>query len=256
MRHDATVAARVLHVTDPHLFADAEGELRGTRTDASLRAVIDHFVRSGWPADIVAVTGDIIQDDSAAAYDRFRDILTSIGLPVHCVPGNHDVRPLMREALDSPPYHYCQSVRLDNWLVTGIDSCIDNDAGGRISDEELLRLRGILETTDAEHVAVCLHHPPLPLGSRWLDTVGLYNGEAFLDLVAGAGNVRAALFGHVHQPFDVDHRSVRVIGTPSTCAQFLPRSDDFAVDDRPPAYRRITLVKDGSLDAELVWLDS
>ena len=35
--------ARVLHLTDPHLFGSADGELRGTNTLASLQAVIEHF---------------------------------------------------------------------------------------------------------------------------------------------------------------------------------------------------------------------
>ena len=48
---------------------------------------------------------------------------------------------------------------------------------------------------------------------------------------------------------------MRIIATPSTCRQFLPGSDDFAVDNRPPAYRRITLLDDGSCETELIWVD-
>ena len=91
--------------------------------------------------------------------------------------------------------------------------------------------------------------------SRWLDTVGLDNADDFLDIIDAAGNVRAVVFGHVHQAFDETHRGIRIIGTPSTCAQFLPRSDTFAIDDRPPAYRRITLTPDGGVDTELIWLE-
>jgi Icc protein len=103
---------------------------------------------------------------------------------------------------------------------------------------------------------VCLHHPPVDMGSAWLDTVGLRNGKEFLQTVQSLGRVRLAVFGHVHQPYDQEHHGIRIIGTPSTCRQFLPGSDDFAVDDRPPAYRRITLHGDGSSDAKLIWLDN
>ena len=255
MRHQSgSDSVRVLHVTDPHLFGDAESSLRGTVTHASLSAVIDDIRQRDWPADFVAMTGDLIQDDTAAAYDRFRELMAPMDLPVYCVPGNHDVRPLMRQALAAPPFHYCASVRKGNWLITGIDSCLDGDAAGRISDRELQRLADILSTTDAEHVAVCLHHPPLPVGSLWLDQVGLQNGDEFLRLASDAGLVRAALFGHVHQEFDEQHGSIRIIGTPSTCRQFQPGSDDFALDDNPPAYRQVSLLADGSIDAELIWL--
>ena len=248
------VAVRILHVTDPHLFADANGSLRGAVTHSTLSAVIDHIVQSQWPADIVAMTGDVIQDDSAEAYVRFREIMDPLGLPVHCVPGNHDVRSLMRDALSEPPFHYCSSVRLGEWLITGIDSCIEGDAAGRVSEEEMARLQDVLADTDATHVAVCLHHPPLRMGSKWLDQVGLRNADEFLSLVCNSGNVRTALFGHVHQEYDEFRDSVRIIGTPSTCAQFKPASDDFALDENPPAYRRVSLHEDGTVQSELIWI--
>ena len=245
---------RVLHVTDPHLFADAASSLRGTVTDESLSAVLAHYQRSGWTADLIAMTGDVIQDDTAAAYDRFILHFASLGLPVHCVPGNHDVRSFMREALASPPFCYCASVQIGNWLLTGIDSCLENEAGGHISDEELGRLEAILAATTAEHIAICLHHPPLPMGSKWLDQVGLRNAKEFLNLLTHSGKVRATFFGHVHQAVDQRHESIDIIGTPSTCRQFKPGSDDFALDEQPPAYRRIELSADGHVDSELIWV--
>ena len=65
---------RVLHLTDPHLFADPDGELRGTNTQVSLARVLAHYQASDWNADRVVMTGDIIQDDTAEAYQRFRDL--------------------------------------------------------------------------------------------------------------------------------------------------------------------------------------
>jgi Icc protein len=59
----------------------------------------------------------------------------------------------------------------------------------------------------------------------------------------------------VHQCFDTRRRGVRLLATPSTCAQFLPQANEFAVDARPPAYRRITLQPDGTLETEVVWVE-
>ena len=101
---------------------------------------------------------------------------------------------------------------------------------------------------------VCLHHPPLTVGSQWLDSVGLQNAAEFLALISRCANVRVAIFGHVHQNVDVLHDSIRIIGTPSTCRQFKPGSDEFALDDNAPAYRRISLAADGTIEEELVWL--
>ena len=237
------------------MFADSDASLRGTVTCSSLRSVLAHIQASAWPADLVCVTGDLIQDDSAGAYANFRDLLSPLGLPIHCVPGNHDVRSLMRSALSNSPFHYCQALAIGNWLLIGIDTCTPNSAGGRISDAEFARLESQLTSTDAEHVMIFMHHPPIDMGSRWLDSVGLENAAAFLHLIAGHSRVRLAIFGHVHQSIDQMHSGVRIIGTPSTCRQFLPGSDDFAVDDNPPAYRRIELRADGGITEELFWVE-
>ncbi|MEX1266492.1 MAG: metallophosphoesterase [Woeseia sp.] len=248
------MSVRILHLTDPHLFADPAASLRGTATHASLQSVLEHIQEAGWPADFVAMTGDVIQDDSAGAYANFRELLATLSLPVHCVPGNHDVRALMRDALSEPPFYYCATWEQHDWLVVGIDSCVDNSAGGSISADEWERLKATVEASDAAHVLVCLHHPPLPLDSRWLDQVGLEDGDSFLRQLASLGTVRGCLFGHAHQECDRVVDGLHIIGTPSTCRQFKPQSDEFALDDRPPAYRRVLLRDDGSIDSELVWL--
>lgn len=245
---------KVLHLTDPHLFADKGQDLRGTVTYSSLCDVLEHYSDSDFEADIAIVTGDVVQDDSAGAYEHFTALLGTLGIPVYCLPGNHDVRELMREALAAPPFHYCESLESGNWLVVNLDSCVSGHAGGRIETAELDRLDREIAASDASHVLVCLHHPPVLMGSRWLDSVGLENREEFLQRLPASGKVRLAIFGHVHQPYDADHGGIRIIGTPSTCRQFAPRKALFAVDDNPPAYRRISLHDDGSFDHELVWL--
>ena len=59
----------------------------------------------------------------------------------------------------------------------------------------------------------------------------------------------------MHQSYDALRKGVRLLATPSTCAQFLPNSDEFAVDPRPPAYRTFALRADGSLLTEVVWVE-
>ena len=245
---------RVLQLTDPHLFADVDGELRGTNTQASLARVLAHYQDSDWRADRVIMTGDLIQDDTAEAYQRFRDLLLPLDLRVHCVPGNHDIRDLMRAVCCRPPFSYCAYEEFRDWLIVGIDSCIRGHAGGEVSSDELDRLSDIVSRSPAKHVMVCLHHPPVPVGSKWLDSVGLRNGDEVLERLRSLNRVRLATFGHIHQEYDAEHDGMRIIGTPSTCRQFEPGSEKFAVDDNPPAYRRITLGADGSVDTEVVWV--
>ena len=237
------------------MFANLDGELRGTVTADSLQQVLDHYNAGDWRADRVLVTGDLIQDDSAEAYERFRQFLLPLNMRVHCIPGNHDIRALMQKTCRMPPFSYCAYEELGDWLLIGLDSCVKGDAGGRISADELDRFSETIADSAANHVMVCLHHPPVAMGSAWLDTVGLENGEEFLERLKSAGGVRLAVFGHVHQDFETDYEGIRIIATPSTCRQFKPASDEFAVDDNPPAYRRITLSGDGSFETEVMWVD-
>lgn len=249
------IATRILHLTDPHLFADTEGELRGTVTYASLASVLEHYTASDWRAEMAVVTGDLIQDDTRGAYVHFCDQLSTLGIPVYCLPGNHDIRPLMRDALSEPPFYYCKTFESDNWLVVSADSCVSGDAGGRVSDEELDRIDADIAASPAEHVMVCLHHPPVLMNSTWLDTVGLENSAEFLARIQAYGKVRLVVFGHVHQVYDELHEGIRIVGTPSTCRQFKQGSETFAVDDNPPAYRRINLYTDGRFEHDLVWVN-
>lgn len=245
---------RLLHITDPHLFADPAASLRGTVTAESLARVLGHVTASGWQPDVVAMTGDVVQDDSRAAYERFRDLVAPLRRPVHCVPGNHDVPGVMREVLDAEPFLYCAAVEHGSWLVAGADSSVEGAVAGRVAESELERLMTALRRTPAEHAVVCLHHPPLPVGSRWLDEIALENGREFLEAMAAAGKVRLVLFGHVHQALDAGFGAIRILGTPSTCSQFERFSTEYAVSAEPPAYRRIALGEDGSVESALVWV--
>ncbi len=225
-------------------------------TAASLQRVLEHYIASEWRADRVFITGDIIQDDSPGAYERFRDLMLPLNLRMHCLPGNHDVRELMRKVCGVPPFSYCAYEEVHNWLMISLDSCISGEAGGKIAPDELDRLTNIVNSSSAQHVVVFLHHPPVVMDSVWLDTVGLEKGDEFLQHLQSLGKVRLTVFGHAHQAYDDEHNGIRVIGTPSTCRQFKPGSEEFAVDDCPPSYRRITLHSDGHIDNELIPVDA
>ena len=88
-------ALHVVQITDPHLFADADGELRGVNTAGSLAAVLHAVRRRDWPPDLIVLTGDLAQDESRGAYQRLRHLLEPLDVPVLSLPGNHDDPALM-----------------------------------------------------------------------------------------------------------------------------------------------------------------
>jgi Icc protein len=245
---------RLTHFTDPHLYRSETESLRGIATLPALRATLAHAQAHDWPPDAVLVTGDIVQDDPAG-YVHFRRLFGALGLPVLCIPGNHDEPETMRRELKHSPFVVGGYVDLGLWRIVLLDSSKPGSASGRLSDASLAALDAALATASNRHCMVCLHHHPVAMDSRWLDNVGLENANEFLQTVDRHRNVRAIVWGHVHQSYEGLRKGVRLLATPSTCAQFLPHADDFAVDRQPPAYRTLELRADGSLLTEVVWVE-
>lgn len=246
-------AVRIIQFTDPHLYGGESESLRGVATLPALVAVMAHARARDWPPHAVLVTGDLVQDD-AEGYPHFRRLFGTLGLPVLCLPGNHDEPEAMQRELSGNPFVLGGFADFDRWRIVLLDSCLPGSASGALSAQALGGLEEALASAGRRHCMVCLHHHPVPMGSRWLDRVGLTNAAEFLHVIDKHANVRAIVWGHVHQSYDALRKGVRLLATPSTCAQFLPNSDDFAVDRRPPGYRTLELRPDGSLVTEVVWV--
>lgn len=246
---------RVLQITDPHLCSDRSKAMRGVDTFQSLSRLLEQAKTMDWPPDAILVTGDLIHDDSATAYEHFRQFFGDAGAPVYTLPGNHDDPKLMQAILDAPPFQYCGHADHGNWRLIFLDTWVSQQAGGHLSDAELERLDVLLGETKDRHALVCLHHHPIRMGSRWLDSVGLKNADAFLRIIESNANVRAVIWGHVHQESDQTRGGVRYMSSPSTGSQFLPGHDDFKLDNRPPGYRWLELAPNGGIDTGVVWID-
>lgn len=244
-----------MQLTDQHLFGDPERSLRGVPTLPALRATLAAARDDLATCSAILATGDLVQDDPGG-YAHFRAEFGALGKPVLCIPGNHDDVPAMRAALSDPPFQLGGTFDAGTWRVILLDSTVPGETGGALGPQGLAYLEQALAGAADRHVLVCLHHHPIRMHSRWLDTVGLSDGDDFTALVRRFAQVRGVLFGHVHQAFDGVVDGVRMIATPSTCSQFKPRSDDFAIDDQPPAWRRLALHADGRLDTQLRWLQT
>jgi Icc protein len=243
----------LLQFSDPHLFTNPAQELRGVQTLRSMRDVLAHALRTGAPIDAVVCSGDLVNDD-AGGYVHFERELSALGKPIYCVPGNHDDPARMRRMLSHAPFQVGGYVDLGTWRLVLVDTCVPGQARGHVSRAELRALESALSSSD-HHAMICMHHHPLDMSSNWLDAVGVENANEFLALIDAHPRVRIVSWGHVHQSYDRRRKGVRMLATPSTCGQFLPLSDRFAPDNRPPAYRTLSLLPDGTVETELVWLD-
>jgi Icc protein len=248
--------ARLLQFTDTHLFSDPQGSLRGTRTLESLQACLANARRRHLPADLVAVTGDIVQDEPDA-YGTLELLLEDIDAPVLLIPGNHDVPAEMQRRFVRPPFQVGGTREIGSWAVVMLDTSseVSGRGEGRLGPEALHLLATELGRLHRSHVLVLLHHPPVPMEAAGLDALGLTDAAGFLEVIDAHPNVRGVAWGHAHQSLDLLRGGVRMMCTPATCFQFQPRHPAFAIDDRPPGYRVIDLGDDGSIATEVVWLE-
>jgi Icc protein len=247
---------RLLQFTDTHLMADPAATVRGVRTQASLEACLAHARRRHLPADLVAVTGDLVQDDPAA-YGPLELLFDRLGAPVLLIPGNHDIPDELERRLSHEPFQVGGTRVLGNWAVVMLATwfAAAKDGEGKLGAQELQRLEAALAAHRERHVLVCLHHQPMPMEAAGLDALGLGDAESFMAVIRRHPNVRAVAWGHAHQSLDVFRGGIRYLCTPSTCMQFKPRDPGFVRDDRPPGYRVLDLHDDGGIATEVVWLE-
>lgn len=236
----------VVQLSDSHLFADVDGRLLGMDTDDSLQQVISSVAAEQPDIDLLLCTGDISQDGSIVSYQRFAEMVQALDAPMRWFAGNHDERLALQQVCAKKDW--LEAVYdMGAWRIVLLDSSVAHKVHGELADDQLAILERALASAGERHVLVGLHHHPVPIQSRWMDAIGLHNAAEFLSIISRYSNVKAVIWGHVHQEFDQSLHSVRWLAAPSTCVQFAPHSDGFAVDDKAPGYRWLRLYDDGQL---------
>jgi Icc protein len=238
-----TPVLRIAQITDTHLYANPDGKLLGLNTRRCLQQVV--ALAGSRRPHLVVATGDLAHDGSAAAYRQVRACFDSLQVPIYCLPGNHDEAASLRDCMNGDAYHSTSWVEVNGWQLVFVDSTMQGSDGGHLPSEELAKLDEALAQTPELPAIVWLHHQPVLIGSRWLDSMAVDNADDFFQVIDRHPQVRAVAWGHVHQCFEHCHRNIPLLASPSTCIQFLPHSEDFAIDQLAPGYRWFDLYSDG-----------
>lgn len=239
---------RFIQISDSHLGPLASEALLGLNTDESLHDVLALIAEKESGFDYMVCTGDIASAGHESCYRRFVSIVRHyFSEPLAWLPGNHDSSAIMG-GVDLPQKPESRVIDLGKWLILLLDSVVPFKVHGNFEQGELDYLEQMLSANPDKHIMVMLHHQPVLVGSKWIDQYILQNADAFFSVVDRYSNIKAIVWGHVHQDFRSMRNHVQLIATPSTCVQFKPLCDDFTVDTLMPGYRWFDLNDDGTLN--------
>ncbi len=244
----------VLQLSDPHLFADPDGRLLGMHTLASLQRVIKDASKRLPSTDFTLVTGDLVHDASAAGYSLLKKELLHLNTPTYCLPGNHDDPKILNASISGNPIDTPFSIQKKNWSIILLDSNLPGSTKGHLDEKQLSRLQKTLSNHPNHHTLICLHHHTVPVKSKWLDTMILSNAEDFFSITDQHPQIKGVTCGHIHQAFEATRKNLLLLGSPSTCFQFTPESIDFDIDNKPPGYRQLTLLPNGTIITKVIRL--
>lgn len=254
----------ILQITDIHFREQVEGTIYGVETqilfEKTLKQIKDEVDSGKRQIDVLLATGDISQDGSAASYQRFHEFLKPLNTSCYYLQGNHDyVQPMLDEFGEARVAPCCASeedLQGSPWKIVLINSSVEDQVGGHFGEEQLIYLENTLRACGDAPVLLCFHHHPMLINCAWLDKQVIDDADKFFEILDKFTNIKLCIYGHVHQDRLIEKQGIPFYATPSTCAQFKPEMDDFALDEKAPAYRWIRCYDDGRFETEVVRLNN
>jgi 3',5'-cyclic-AMP phosphodiesterase len=226
----------VIQITDPHLFSDVTNELQGYQTYKHLAETIDHIlVNPNAKPDMVFVTGDISQDETAESYQLALTQLERFTCPVYWIQGNHDNQAELQPIFDSSRrLQQLTHLSTSYWDFISINTCRRDVDDGYIEDDEYERFVFKLEEAKAKSkkIAVVMHHHPTAVNTPLMDACGLHNQEKFLKLVKQYEEIKLVICGHVHGDYKIALDEFTIETCPATCFQWKKGTSSLETENR------------------------
>ena len=239
----------IIQITDTHLLEYPHLEFVGMHPEQSFHAVIDLMRQQHPQIDMIVHTGDLAQNPTTVTYDRYLKHMQSIGIPFFQTPGNHD--DVSHFPFHGADPHQPTVVEIGDWCIILLNSAQPTRIDGKIAEAGLEQLTELLKKHHDRHIMIACHHHPFAMESAWIDQHKLKNSSDLLETIRPFSNIKAIICGHVHQDSINRWQDIQLLSTPSTCIQFKPKSDKFALDEEHPGYRYICLKANGELETQV-----
>lgn len=249
----STTPLILVQITDTHIRQAGRLAYNRVDTAAGLRVTIESVLALKQAPAAVVVSGDLVDFGRPVEYQRLRDLLSPLTMPVYLMPGNHDDRDQLRASFADHPWldrpvrtSDCAaaiqySVRIGPLHLLTLDTVAPGQSHGELCDARLDWLEARLADCAGEPVIVAMHHPPFTTLIGHMDDIGLKTGgKRLARIISGHPNVERILCGHLHRGIDVRFGGTIACTTPAPAHQVTL---DLAADAKstftmdPPGFR-------------------
>jgi Icc protein len=198
--------AIIAQLSDIHLAAGRDGEVDdGSGPVRALRAAVSSLLALPARPDALVLTGDLADGGQPAEYARLHALLSPLPMAVYPMPGNHDDRDAMRAAFRDLPAVAGTGTAPQAPVQYAVDVagvrlvCCDTTVDGHMCDEGLAWLDGTLGAAPGTPTVVATHHPPFPIGIRFIDDMRFVDPAGFAEVIGRHPQVVRIISGHVHR---------------------------------------------------------
>ncbi|ABG38963.1 metallophosphoesterase [Paraglaciecola sp. T6c] len=245
---------KVAQISDCHLFADKRhAGYQNINPYTTLQAVLKN-VGLCHP-DMVIVSGDVSAENDAvkglASYQLFSQLWqqSKISAPLLVIPGNHDHLEALNNELNHLAGWPLSTSAGPYWKVHGLNTKTD-DSSGEISMRQLQYLNEQVNLHPQQHHLLVVHHHPYACGG-WMDNHPWRNRDEFIQNVEQQPQIKAVIYGHIHQASETRSQDCVFMSAPSTCWQWA-NSKEFSASGEAPGYRVIELADNGQVDSHII----
>jgi 3',5'-cyclic AMP phosphodiesterase CpdA len=190
----------IVQITDSHVgFGPGDGAAA-----AALKAAVDNVLRLDPAPVAVLFTGDLTEHGRPQEYERVRELIAPLPMPVHPLVGNHDQRDELRAAFSEHPGiaaagEFLQySAQCGPVRVVACDTVVSGSGAGSLDGGRLEWLEAELARDSDSPVIVAMHHPPVATGMYEFDEeipLAAADREALAQI---DGRVDLVVAGHIH----------------------------------------------------------
>jgi 3',5'-cyclic-AMP phosphodiesterase len=195
----------IAQLSDPHLRPPGVLYQGLVDSNTMFRAALRHLAGLSPAPDLVILSGDVVDEGTAAEYAVARDMLAGLRQPLLAIPGNHDEREAFRKSFadrgycpESGPLHALAD-RHGPVRVIALDVTVPGFHHGVFDDAAARWLEEALAAAPERPTIVMLHQPPLESGIPYIDIYRCHGSRRLAAIVERHPAVERVVSGHIHR---------------------------------------------------------